>query len=208
MNYVFRSFAARRLRKCCSHRAEQQQQNEQYLQSRPDKGRSQFRLILIFSSSLLPLQNQNNSRNMVHVQQQQQQPPQPQQTNLQSAGHLNQNAVGANNNGKPSSSVFVCESATDSPCVSLAAATAAQMLQFNAVIQQQPPQQQKLIHSALARTTSHQPSSTEMLTWVSTLMENMNNAGHRKLERTQSEPAQVNTSRFEGRIHASAQRKI
>lgn len=83
-------------------------------------------------------------------------------------------------------------------------ASAAQMLQnqLNAAVamqqqqQQQHNRQQKLLHNALTRTASHQPSSTEMLSWVSSMMENINAGQHRKLERTQSEPApQVNTSR-------------
>lgn len=75
--------------------------------------------------------------------------------------------------------------------------SSAQMLQNQinvaAAMQQQQQSQQKMLHNALTRTASHQPNSTEMLTWV---MENMNAGQHRKLERTQSEPApQVNTSR-------------
>lgn len=69
----------------------------------------------------------------------------------------------------------------------------------------QQQQQQKMLHNALTRTTSHQPSSNDIQLLQSTL-ELSSNECHRKLERTQSEPApqvapQVNTSRLVEAFH-------
>lgn len=63
-------------------------------------------------------------------------------------------------------------------------------------------QQQKMLHNALTRTTSHQPTNSELQLLQSTLESISTSDCHRKLERTQSEPApqvngnsQVNSSR-------------
>ena len=63
-----------------------------------------------------------------------------------------------------------------------------------AVIAQHQQQQQKmLLHSALTRAVSH-PQGGNVASLVNSIIENF---GHRKLERTQSEPLpQVNASRF------------
>lgn len=64
------------------------------------------------------------------------------------------------------------------------------------------PHQKKMLHNALARTTSHQPSNAELQMIQSTLESMSPTENHRKLERTQSEPAplannaQLNTSRL------------
>lgn len=82
--------------------------------------------------------------------------------------------------------------------VSIGAEAQAQLLQnqINAV------QQQKMLHNALTRTTSHQPTNSELQLLQSTLESISTSDCHRKLERTQSEPApqvngnsQVNSSR-------------
>lgn len=71
----------------------------------------------------------------------------------------------------------------------------AQLLQNQiAVIQQQ--QQHKMLHNALTRTISHQPTSADLQLLQSNLDAVPSAECHRKLERTQSEPApQVNASR-------------
>lgn len=61
-------------------------------------------------------------------------------------------------------------------------------------------QQQKLLHNALTRTVSHQPTTVDLPLLPSALDAMPSTENHRKLERTQSEPApqvnaQVNTSR-------------
>lgn len=62
-------------------------------------------------------------------------------------------------------------------------------------------QQKKMLHNALTRTTSHQPTNTELQLIQSTVDAMTPSENHRKLERTQSEPAplgnnaQLNTSR-------------
>lgn len=62
--------------------------------------------------------------------------------------------------------------------------------------QQQQQQQQKMLHNALTRTISHQPTNSELQLLQSNLDAMTSNECHRKLERTQSEPApQVNSSR-------------
>lgn len=77
----------------------------------------------------------------------------------------------------------------------------AQLLQNQiAVIQQQQQQQQKMLHNALTRTISHQPTNSEVQLLQTNLEAIAASECHRKLERTQSEPApqvnsQVNTSR-------------
>lgn len=69
-----------------------------------------------------------------------------------------------------------------------AAATAIQ----NQLAHLQQQEQKMLLHNALTRTVSHQPGTNDVVTLMNTLMD----MGHRKLERTQSEPLpQVNTSR-------------
>lgn len=81
--------------------------------------------------------------------------------------------------------------------------TDAQLLQNQIAVQlQQQQQQQKMLHNALTRTISHQPTNSDLQLLQSNLDSNMisSNDCHRKLERTQSEPApqvnsQVNTSR-------------
>lgn len=74
----------------------------------------------------------------------------------------------------------------------LNAAVAAQQAQVNQQHQQQQ-QQKLLIHNALQRAVS-QPNAAATAALVNSLIENF---GHRKLERTQSEPLpQVNTSRY------------
>lgn len=61
-----------------------------------------------------------------------------------------------------------------------------------AVLQQQQQQQKLILHNALSRTVSHQPGANDVVSLMNTLMD----FGHRKLERTQSEPLpQLNTSR-------------
>lgn len=75
----------------------------------------------------------------------------------------------------------------------------AQLIQSQiAVIQQQQQQhQQKLLHNALTRTVSHQPTTVDIPMLTSAVDAMPSNENHRKLERTQSEPApQVNTSRY------------
>lgn len=78
------------------------------------------------------------------------------------------------------------------------AAVAAQQAQVNQQHQQQQQQNQQkiLLHNALQRAVSHphnQTTPASVASLVNTLIENF---GHRKLERTQSEPLpQVNTSR-------------
>lgn len=77
------------------------------------------------------------------------------------------------------------------------AAVAAQQAQVNHNHQQQQNQQKILLHNALQRAVSHPHNTTStpasVASLVNTLIENF---GHRKLERTQSEPLpQVNTSR-------------
>lgn len=78
----------------------------------------------------------------------------------------------------------------------------AQILQNQIAViqQQQQQQQQKMLHNALTRTISHQPTSTDLQLLQSNLDAIASSECHRKLERTQSEPApqvnsQVNTSR-------------
>lgn len=67
--------------------------------------------------------------------------------------------------------------------------------------QQQQAQQQKMLHNTLTRTTSHQPTNSELQLLQSLQSDTMSATEcHRKLERTQSEPApqlqaQMNTSR-------------
>lgn len=60
-------------------------------------------------------------------------------------------------------------------------------------------QQKKMLHNALTRTTSHQPTNVELQLIQSTVEPMTQSENHRKLERTQSEPApnngQLNTSR-------------
>lgn len=81
----------------------------------------------------------------------------------------------------------------------LNAAVAAQQAQVNHQHQQQQQQNQQklLLHNALQRAVSHphnQTTPASVASLVNTLIENF---GHRKLERTQSEPLpQVNTSRY------------
>lgn len=62
------------------------------------------------------------------------------------------------------------------------------------VAQHQQQQHQKmLLHNALTRAASH-PQGGNVVSLVNSFIENL---GHRKLERTQSEPLpQVNTSRY------------
>lgn len=65
---------------------------------------------------------------------------------------------------------------------------------------QQQQQQQKLIHNALTRAISHQPTTVDLPMLPATVEAMPSTENHRKLERTQSEPApqvnsQVNTSR-------------
>ncbi|XP_031636333.1 protein TIS11 [Contarinia nasturtii] len=78
----------------------------------------------------------------------------------------------------------------------------AQLLQNQiAAIQQQQQQQQKMLHNALTRTISHQPTNSDLQLLQSNLDAITSSECHRKLERTQSEPApqvnqQVNTSRY------------
>lgn len=74
----------------------------------------------------------------------------------------------------------------------------AQLLQSQIAVIQQQQQQQKLLHNALTRTISHQPTTVDLPLLPSTVDAMPPNENHRKLERTQSEPApqsQVNTSR-------------
>lgn len=74
----------------------------------------------------------------------------------------------------------------------------AQLLQNQIAVIQQQQQQQKMLHNALTRTISHQPTSSELQLLQSNLDAIASSECHRKLERTQSEPApqsQVNTSR-------------
>lgn len=65
-----------------------------------------------------------------------------------------------------------------------------------------PHHPKKMLHNALTRTTSHQPSNAELQLIQSTLESMSPTENHRKLERTQSEPAplannaQLNTSRL------------
>lgn len=82
--------------------------------------------------------------------------------------------------------------------VSIGAEAQAQLLQN----QMNVVQQQKMLHNALTRTTSHQPTNSELQLLQSTLESISTSDCHRKLERTQSEPApqvngnsQVNSSR-------------
>lgn len=72
----------------------------------------------------------------------------------------------------------------------------AQLLQSQIAVIQQQQQQQKLLHNALTRTVSHQPTTVDLPLLSSAADAMPSNENHRKLERTQSEPApQVNTSR-------------
>lgn len=74
----------------------------------------------------------------------------------------------------------------------------AQLLQSQIAVIQQHQQQQKLLHNALTRTVSHQPTTVDLPLLPSVVDAMQSNENHRKLERTQSEPApqsQVNTSR-------------
>lgn len=62
-----------------------------------------------------------------------------------------------------------------------------------ALMAAQQNQQKMLLHSALTRAVSHPQGNNNVVSLVNSLIENL---GHRKLERTQSEPLpQVNTSR-------------
>lgn len=72
-------------------------------------------------------------------------------------------------------------------------AAAATALHNQLAVLQQQQQQKILLHNALNRTVSHQPGANDVVSLMNTLMD----FGHRKLERTQSEPLpQVNTSRL------------
>lgn len=72
-------------------------------------------------------------------------------------------------------------------------AAAATALHNQLAVLQQQQQQKILLHNALSRTVSHQPGANDVVSLMNTLMD----FGHRKLERTQSEPLpQVNTSRL------------
>lgn len=72
----------------------------------------------------------------------------------------------------------------------------AQLIQNQIAVIQQQQQQQKMLHNALTRTISHQPTNSELQLLQSNLDAISSNECHRKLERTQSEPApQVNASR-------------
>lgn len=72
----------------------------------------------------------------------------------------------------------------------------AQLLQSQIAVIQQQQQQQKLLHNALTRTISHQPTTVDIPMLPAAVEAMPSSENHRKLERTQSEPApQVNTSR-------------
>lgn len=75
------------------------------------------------------------------------------------------------------------------PSSHVSAAASALHSQLSAFHQQE---HKMLLHNALNRTVSHQPGANDVVSLMNTLMD----IGHRKLERTQSEPLpQVNTSR-------------
>jgi tristetraprolin len=110
---------------------------------------------------------------------------------LSAASQLNNNLLNSHNSNVTSASTAAAAALALQQ--QLNAAVAAQQAQVNQQHQQQQ-QQKLLIHNALQRAVSQPHAAATAMSLVNSLIENF---GHRKLERTQSEPLpQVNTSRY------------
>ncbi|KAG4066728.1 hypothetical protein HA402_012795 [Bradysia odoriphaga] len=114
--------------------------------------------------------------------------------NLNTTSNANNNLLNNNNlyNGTTQSSVpaNLCQSSNNNNLMTQRINAAAAAI----VAQQQHNQQKFMLHSALSRAASHPQGN--VVSFVNSLIENLGQ-GHRKLERTQSEPLpQANTSRY------------